>query len=894
MAEGSDHQHAGTAAGSTQLRTVLLCDLADSTALVERLGDQRGAGLIRSHDRVARDLLREHGGREIDKTDGFLALFDRPIQAVAFALDYQRALKTLTGLPPDVELRARVGIHVGEVRVWDNAAEDVAQGAKPVEVEGLAKPVAARLMGLALPGQVLLSGVAHSLALRAQDELGDKARRVRWLTHGRYRFKGVPQPMVVHEVGEPSVAPLKPPPSGSKVRRELPWYRTPLVLGVELLVALSVTAAMLWGVLRPDPAIAFAERDWVVVGDLRNLTAEPLFDDALDTAFRIGLEQSRYVNVVPNLQVRDALRRMERDPGAPLDRDTALELALREGARAVVLPTVTEVAGRVRVSVEVVDPASGVTVYGESADGRGAGAALPAMDEVLESVRSRLGESLASIEASSAPLEKVTTANLEALRAFSLGIRAAESGRASEAFTLFERAIELDPQFAAAHAKIAGYYYQAGDRARAWTHIRAAGSARERLSARDQLYVDAYLAFFETPEAMYERWLQLAQLYPDFIAGQQNVGMVLWMHQNDFAAALPWFERVAESRHPFRGIGMDAAAAMLLAIGERDRARQRAEDARKVGAPQIFYTDIDMALSARSYDEVDAILARPLDARFATARLARGLREAAMLVDRGRLAAALSVLRSLSDGARADALPDADVRARLAIASVLAWNGDDAAKEVLAALVADESARLAKADETRNTLPADHLLLAAALAASAGHDALARQAIDAAGAHARGSGYWSRDAALAVAEAELARMDGDPATALERLEPLFDGREPVMAHAAAMRAARAAGDTQRALRHARWLVEQRGRGLAEYLYFHAMLPANVIAANDAQLLMAELQAGDAERAREVLEPLLAAWADADAGTVPQRRLATLRKRLSLDQEDREASLPGQL
>src|SRR5690606_37894121 len=132
----------------------------------------------------------------------------------------------------------------------------------------------------------------------------------------------------------------------------------------------------------------------------------------------------------------------------------------------------------------------------------------------------------------------------------------------------------------------------------------------------------------------------------------------------------------------------------------------------------IFYTDIDMALSARSYDEVDAILARPLDARFATARLARGLREAAMLVDRGRLAAALSVLRSLSDGARADALPDADVRARLAIASVLAWNGDDAAKEVLAALVADESARLAKADETRNTLPADHLLLAAALAAS--------------------------------------------------------------------------------------------------------------------------------------------------------------------------------
>jgi len=77
------------------LRTLVLCDLVDSTALVERLGDRRAAELFRRHDRQARSLVHQFGGLEIDKTDGFLMMFERPIQAVAFALAYQRSLKNL-------------------------------------------------------------------------------------------------------------------------------------------------------------------------------------------------------------------------------------------------------------------------------------------------------------------------------------------------------------------------------------------------------------------------------------------------------------------------------------------------------------------------------------------------------------------------------------------------------------------------------------------------------------------------------------------------------------------------------------------------------------------------------------------------------------------------------
>src|SRR5689334_2145223 len=74
------------------LRAIVLIDLCDSTALVERLGDQTAAQLIRRHDRLARKIIQRNDGREVDKTDGFLILFERPIQAVAFALDYQRSL----------------------------------------------------------------------------------------------------------------------------------------------------------------------------------------------------------------------------------------------------------------------------------------------------------------------------------------------------------------------------------------------------------------------------------------------------------------------------------------------------------------------------------------------------------------------------------------------------------------------------------------------------------------------------------------------------------------------------------------------------------------------------------------------------------------------------------
>ncbi len=327
-----------------RLRTLLLTDLCDSTALVERIGDNAAAALFREHDRLVVKLQQHWRGRLIDRSDGLLLLFDRPIDGLGFALDYARGLKTM-GDAHALTLCARQGLHVGEVLTWRNSDEAISIGAKPLEVEGLAKPTAARLMSMARPGQILLSAVAESLTHRAARELGNRADRLLWKSHGRWRFKGMPTAMEIYEVGEVGLTPLRMPKNSAKAWRDVPLWRRPAALVAEVGVVLGIGFAI-WLFARPQPALAFAERDWVVVGTVRNLTNDVMLDGALDQAFRISLEQSRYVNVLSEDRTLKLLALMRKDPTKdPLDRKNASDVALRTGARAVLLPSVGYVGG---------------------------------------------------------------------------------------------------------------------------------------------------------------------------------------------------------------------------------------------------------------------------------------------------------------------------------------------------------------------------------------------------------------------------------------------------------------------------------------------------------------------------------------------------------------------
>ncbi|MEE9296189.1 MAG: tetratricopeptide repeat protein, partial [Phycisphaerae bacterium] len=207
-------------AAQTVVTTLLVTDLVDSTSLVDRLGDTKAASIFSQQDRLARDLLKTHGGQEIDKTDGFLMLFARPVDAVLYALAYHEGLAELSE-ELGTKLQVRTGVHLGELIVHRNTPEDVARGAKPVEVEGLAKPMAARIMSLALGGQTLITRSAFDLARRGVVGSETAPQRTKWVAHGPYVLKGCDEPVEIFEVGVDGSAPLCAPPDSAKARRSV-------------------------------------------------------------------------------------------------------------------------------------------------------------------------------------------------------------------------------------------------------------------------------------------------------------------------------------------------------------------------------------------------------------------------------------------------------------------------------------------------------------------------------------------------------------------------------------------------------------------------------------------------------------------------------------------------
>ena len=193
----------------SEMRALLLTDVVGSTELAETLGDAATAALWSAHDRIARDLLVPWCGREIDKTDGFLLLFADAVDAAAYAIAYHQAINKL-----QPAIQARAGLHVGAVLLRENSAADVALGAKPLEVEGLAKPIAARVMALARGGQTLATAAA-------QQQLHAGAGATQY-SHsiGHWRLKGVTEPLELFEIGDASTV-FTPPADAAKAYRVL-------------------------------------------------------------------------------------------------------------------------------------------------------------------------------------------------------------------------------------------------------------------------------------------------------------------------------------------------------------------------------------------------------------------------------------------------------------------------------------------------------------------------------------------------------------------------------------------------------------------------------------------------------------------------------------------------
>ncbi len=788
------------------LRTLLMTDLCNSMEIVEKLGDMRSAELFRSHDEMVLELQKRWMGRLIDRSDGLLLMFEHPVDGLGFGLDYMKAVAAL-GQRFSIKLMARGGLHVGEVLAWRNSREAVRMGAKPLEVEGLAKPVAARLAALALPGQLLVSAVAEPLARHAARELGQRGELLLWKSHGRWRFKGLPGDQEIHEVGEAgagAVAPLRMPKNSPKAWRAIPFWRRPASLLAEAAVVL-VACIGIWLMMKPEPAIAFAERDWVVIADMRNLTGDVRLDESLAQALKISLEQSRYVNVVSDLKLRETLGRMRRDQNAVIDRGIAAEIALRDGATVVILPSVAEVGGRLRVSLEVVDPNTQSTIHVESIDGDGIESLLDSVDTVAGRLRRSLGEAMASIDRDSRPLPSVTTANIEALRAYALARSAEANGDSAAALRLYQQAAALDAEFAMAWLGMAKVWLWRLDPEHGLQSLHRAQALADRLPNRERMYLDGVVSTFDDPGMALEKWTLLAEMYPDYSPGMANAAIEL-RERNRFAEAVGKMQLTLNSQNPmlartYRDIGMsqlglqqwneaDASLSRAYALGLGNAMALKA----RVAAARGNY-----AMAERLQNESDADAMERALLALARAGWAKAGAEAGKFAEQDDSSAGIKR------------------RSAWLVAASAHWQKGAHAEALRLAhkTNADALTRLKAQCCTMALDLAADISLSAELAARMGDTSLLAPSIEALAMYPQLRRYDQVEAMAALLEGRRRLSMGDAAGVIALLSGDADGNERYLAHVLVLEAAQMADEPERALAEAHWLQANRGRAWVE-------------------------------------------------------------------------------
>jgi serine/threonine protein kinase/Flp pilus assembly protein TadD len=273
--------------------------------------------------------------------------------------------------------------------------------------------------------------------------------------------------------------------SSTHVKRPITRDWRFLIAAAVLLVA-TVTAALYW---RSTKTLALTEKDTILLSDFVNTTGDPVFDDALKQALAVSLQQSPFLSLVSNEQVQQTLRYMGRPSNSPLTQDVAREVCQRLQSKATLTGTISEVGSQYVVTLEAVNCPTGASLVRVGAEAAAKDKVLQALGNAASDLRGKLGESLASVQKFDTPLKQATTSSLEALKAFSLGIKAVDEKGSAAGIPFFKRAIELDPNFASAYSIAAVMSANIGETAVASEYAHRAYELRDRVTEHERLTI---------------------------------------------------------------------------------------------------------------------------------------------------------------------------------------------------------------------------------------------------------------------------------------------------------------------------------------------------------------------------------------------------------------------
>jgi tetratricopeptide (TPR) repeat protein len=499
---------------------------------------------------------------------------------------------------------------------------------------------------------------------------------------------------------------LKPDPPSTLSR----WV---VVTGVAILVVgLTVGSWLFHG--RKEHALT--EKDTIVLADFTNTTGDAVFDDTLKQGLVVQLEQSPFLSLVSDRRVNEMLKLMGRLPDDRLTQDVTREVCQRVGSKAMLTGSIAALGSQFVIGLKATNCYTGDVLAAAQEQAAGKESVLEALDAAAVHLRGKLGESLSSVGKYATPLVEASTPSLEALKAYSLGEKTRFAKTDSAALPFYERAVELDPNFALAHRAMSLVYINRSEVGRSAESARKAYELREKISERERLTIDAYYYMHVTGQLekaaeVYEQW---QQTYPRDFLPYGNLGVISGYLLGD------WEKGLEETREAMllepnivnNYVNLGGIYGRLNRLDQAAEVYKQAEEHNFEGEYLVLYRyhvaflRDDMALMARAASAAvgkrgteDILLASQADTEAwhgnlkNANELTRRAMDSAQRNDAKEAAAlyqTVEALREVESGNREQARADADAAVKLApnrdvwviAALVLARAGDPSAEKL--------------------------------------------------------------------------------------------------------------------------------------------------------------------------------------------------------------------
>jgi len=363
------------------------------------------------------------------------------------------------------------------------------------------------------------------------------------------------------------------------------WYW--LVAG--LLVAAGALGTWYW---RSRGSQKLTEKDSILLADFVNTTGDPVFDGTLKQALAVVLEQSPYLNIVPDQTVRKALQFMGRPADERVTGSVAREICVREHIKAMLSGSIASLGNQYVVALDATNCATGDSLAREQVTAATKEAVLSSVGKAASTLRGKLGESLASIQKFDTPVTEATTSSLEALKAYAAGDEMRNGGGEAESIPLYQHAIELDPNFAMAYARLSAVYNNLLEEDRAMDMAKKAFDLRERVSERERFYIDDHFYTVNGDIEKDKQTLELAiSTYPNDSTAYANLALIYNIYYGQFDKAIGLandFTRL-EPTAPF---GYVHAAGPYMALNRLEEARSTLQRAVDTKADNLFVHEL--------------------------------------------------------------------------------------------------------------------------------------------------------------------------------------------------------------------------------------------------------------------------------------------------------------